>query len=569
MFITTSQAYFLPMKDKQLTQNQELYVQARLRGLSQRIAYREAYPRSKNWKDSAVDSAASRLEASSKVSARLTALNKQAARKSRISKSKLLNRLDLLADKASDHITYKDVNGLEQIDKDNADILVKTTKELLPYAEDEREETSTFVRDFGLLLAPKFLEPHRIIANPALYRIIDLWLGGGRGSMKSSDASLEVVNYIERHPDQHAVVFMKQKINLRDGAYAQIVWAINMLGLADEYDMPDSTLRIRKKTTGQLILFRGVDNANKVKSIKVPFGHIGIAWYEEADQFSGISEIRKVNQSITRGGSDAIRLYTFNPPRSRRCWINQHIESGLADDARYFSSTYLDAPREWLGEQFFADAEHLKEIDPQSYDHEYLGLPVGNGTEVFDRVEVREITDEEIRVFDNLRVGQDFGWYPDPWAAVGTEWRPSEHKIICFCESGGNKLQPDEQAQMLIDMLSWPDREQGELVFHDEPIYSDDANPDKIAQQRAADVDTRAAGKGNMRKKSYEFLQSCTIVIDPDRCPNLYREITEMQYEVKDDEVLNTIPDGNDHWVDALRYAYMREAKSRYAYQRD
>ena len=235
------------MKDKQLTQNQELYVQARLRGLSQRIAYREAYPRSKNWKDSAVDSAASRLEASSKVSARLADLNKQAAKKSRISKSKLLNRLDLLADKASDHITYKDVNGLEQIDKDNADILVKTTKELLPYAEDEREETSTFVRDFGLLLAPKFLEPHRIIANPALYRIIDLWLGGGRGSMKSSDASLEVVNYIERHVDQHAVVLMKQKINLRDGAYAQIVWAINTLGLSDEYDMPDSTLRIRKK----------------------------------------------------------------------------------------------------------------------------------------------------------------------------------------------------------------------------------------------------------------------------------------------------------------------------------
>ena len=280
------------MKDKQLTQNQELYCQARLRGLSQRAAYREAYPRSQKWKDSAVDSAASRLESNSKVSARLEALNKQAAKKSRISKSKLLNRLDSLADKASEHVTFKDIEGREYVDKDTANVLIKATKELLPYAEDEREETSTFVRDFGLLLAPKFLEPHRIIANPALYHIIDLWLGGGRGSMKSSDASLEVVNYIERHSEQHAVVFMKQKINLRDGAYAQIVWAINTLGLSSEYDMPDSTLRIRKKSTGQLILFRGVDNANKVKSIKVPFGHIGIAWYEEADQFSGISEIR-------------------------------------------------------------------------------------------------------------------------------------------------------------------------------------------------------------------------------------------------------------------------------------
>ncbi len=553
----------------QLTQNQELYVQARSRGLTQRQAYREAYPRSRNWKDSAVDSAASRLEANSKVSARLEALNKQSAKRSVISKAKLLNRLDNLAETANEAVVTDLGDGIKVLDKDAANILVKATKELLPYAEDEHSDESEFVRDFGLLIAPAFLEVHRIINDPATYKIIDLWLGGGRGSMKSSDASLEVVNYIERHPEQHAVVFMKQKINLRDGAYAQIVWAINKLGLADEYDMPDSTLRIRKKSTGQLILFRGVDNANKIKSIKVPFGHVGIAWFEEADQFSGMAEIRKVNQSVTRGGNDAIRIYTFNPPRSRRCWINQHIEVGLAEDARYFSSTYLEAPKEWLGEQFIADAEHLKEIDPQSYEHEYLGLPVGNGTEVFDRIVVREITDEEIRTFDNFRFGQDFGWYPDPWAAVGTEWRPNEHSIICFCEEGGNKLQPDEQAHRLIEMMTWSDEKDAKPVFHDEPIYSDDANPDKIDQQRIEGVDSRAAGKGNMRKKSYEFLQSCTIIIDPERCPRLYKELSEMQYEVKGDEVLNTIPDGNDHWVDSLRYAYMREARSRYAYTRE
>ena len=364
------------MDKSSLTQNQELYVQARLRGLSQRVAYREAYPRSKNWKDSAVDSAASRLEASSKVSARLEALNKQAAKKCGISKSKLLNRLDLLADKASDHITYKDINGLEQIDKDNANILVKTTKELLPYAQDEQEEGSKFIRDFGLLIAPPFLEPHRLINDIETHKIVDFWLGGGRGSTKSSFASLEVVNYIENHSDQHAVVFMKHKTNLRDGAYSQIVWAINELGLADEYDMPDSTLRIRKKSTGQLILFRGVDNAKKIKSIKVPFGHIGIVWYEEADMFRGMAEIRSVNQSVTRGGNDAIRLYTFNPPRSKMSWINRHIEAELAEDARYFSSTYHDVPVEWLGEQFIADAEHLKETDELAYQHEYEGLPV-------------------------------------------------------------------------------------------------------------------------------------------------------------------------------------------------
>lgn len=544
-----------------LTQNQELYAQARSRGLTQRQAYREAYPRSRNWKDSSVDNKACALESNVKVAARLAELNKQAAKKSVISKTKLLNRLDSLADKASEHVTYMNTAGHECINKDNADLLVKTTKELLPYAKDEQESGAEFVRDFALLIAPPFLEPHRIINDPTTQKIIDLWLGGGRGSTKSSFASLEVVNWLEKHPDQHAVVFMKHKISLRDGAYSQIVWAINELGLAEEYDMPDSTLRIRKKSTGQLILFRGVDNAKKIKSIKVPFGHIGVVWYEEADMFRGMAEIRSVNQSVTRGGNDAIRLYTFNPPRSKMSWVNRHIETELADDARYFASTYLDVPPEWLGPQFIADAEHLKETDELAYLHEYMGEPVGNGTEVFDRVIFREITDEEILAFDNPRVGQDFGWYPDPWACVLSEWRANKRELLSYKEDSANKLTPPEQAERIKKMLTWKE-DDGKTYYHNVPVLSDDADPASISSQRDSGVNARAAGKGNMRDASYKFLQSLTWVIDPKRCPELAREVREMQYEVnKDDEVMNSIPDGNDHRVDAVRYSLMREAK--------
>ena len=544
-----------------LTTRQEKYCQARARGLTQRQAYREAYPSSVKWKDSAVDSQACRLEALPKVSARLEELQKAAAKNAVISKSKLLNRLDDLANKAHEHVTYTDVDGNEQVDKDNADILVKTTKELLPYAEDEHDEETEFVRDFGLLLAPPFLEAHRLINDPCTQRIIDLWLGGGRGSTKSSFASLEVVNYIEKHPGQHAAVFMKHKTNLRDGAYAQIVWAINELGLADEYDMPDSTLRIRKKSTGQLILFRGVDNAKKIKSIKVPFGHIGICWYEEADMFRGMAEIRSVNQSVTRGGNDAIRLYTFNPPRSKMSWVNRHIETDLAEDARYFESTYLDVPPEWLGEQFIADAAHLKDTDELAYLHEYMGEAVGNGTEVFDRVVFREITDEEILTFDNPKAGQDFGWHPDPWAFTLSEWRQNGRVLLTWREDGGNKLAPPEQAERIKDCLTWGESD-GKLYYHHVRVRSDDAEPQSISSQRDSGINAVAAQKGNMRKASYQFLQSATWIIDPKRCPKLAREVQEKQYEMnKDGEILNEIPDGNDHYIDATRYAIMPMAK--------
>ena len=67
------------MRGDQITQNRELYCQARMRGLSQRRAYREAYPRSRRWKDSAVDRRASELEGRPEVSARLRELRRAAA----------------------------------------------------------------------------------------------------------------------------------------------------------------------------------------------------------------------------------------------------------------------------------------------------------------------------------------------------------------------------------------------------------------------------------------------------------------------------------------------------------
>ena len=59
-------------KGDQITQNQELYCQARMRGLSQRRAYREAFPNSARWKDATVDARACELEATPKVSGRLS-----------------------------------------------------------------------------------------------------------------------------------------------------------------------------------------------------------------------------------------------------------------------------------------------------------------------------------------------------------------------------------------------------------------------------------------------------------------------------------------------------------------
>lgn len=530
-----------------LTPKQEAYCRARAEGLSQRKAYRHAYPSSQKWKDKTVDAHASDLESNGKVLERLEELKEALATKVLITRSEVINGMAKTFKRGSqeDKLSMNAVTAVSSIGKTLLDVLPE-----------ERPATTDWKFDFGTLLTSDFLDMHRLIDTEAE---TDYWCRGGRGSLKSTTISLELIKYLETHPDRHAVVFMKVQNTIRDAAYAQVTWAISQLGLDAEYDQPGSTLRMTKKSTKQLIIFRGCDNPDKLKSVKVPFGSIGFVWFEEVDQFNGMSEIRKVLQSATRGADEFIRCYSANPPRSQTSWFNKYLDERTSQGKRVFSSNYLNVPPEWLGKAFIDDAEDLKESDPLAYAHEYMGEPVGNGTEVFDRVEFRAITDEEIATFDNLKAGQDFGWYPDPWAFVLSEWQAGSRTLLTYREDVANKLTPPQQAKRIKTALTWKDRPEDEKPqYHYLPIMSDDADPQSIASQRDNNVNARAAGKGNMRDASYKWLQSVKWVIDPVRCPHLAEEVRSLQYEVnKDGEVLNSIPDGNDHCIDAVRYSVM------------
>ena len=51
-------------------------------------------------------------------------------------------------------------------------------------------------------------------------------------------------------------------------------------------------------------------------------------------------------------------------------------------------------------------------------------------------------------------------------------------------------------------------------------------------------------------------------MIDPNRCPLTFEEFSLKEYERdKDGEWMEGIPDGNDHSIDAVRYAMMRDVR--------
>jgi len=191
-------------------------------------------------------------------------------------------------------------------------------------------------------------------------------------------------------------MFCKGVSTLRDSVYTQFEFAISIMQADALFKKTKSSMEITYLPTGQKVLFRGLDEAGKIKSIKAPFGYFRITHFEEMDQYHGREEIRNVLQSTMRGRDGRFwNFKTFHPPISQSNWANKDLLIER-DDRLLAKSCYLDVPKDWLSEQFFNEAEFLKELNERAYRHEYLGKATGTGSNVFENVKIRTITDKLI-----------------------------------------------------------------------------------------------------------------------------------------------------------------------------
>lgn len=407
------------------------------------------------------------------------------------------------------------------------------------------------------LIAPSFAKLHHDIRRGKYYEYV---LTGGRGSTKSSFASLEIINLIEKNPNYHALITRRVGDTMRDSVYAQLKWAISELGLDNEYICRKVPLEIIKKSTEQHIYFKGADDPIKIKSIKPPFGYIAILWFEELDQFEGPEAVRNIEQSALRGGDEGFIFKSFNPPRSKINWANKYVDdivlrsreqSGNVDfkDSKVvLNTTYLDVPEEWLGKTFIESARELKETNYEAYKNEYLGEANGHGGNVFENIVEINLTDRDVASFDNITNGVDWGWFPDPAVFIRCNYNRAKRELTLFDEIYVNKKGNEEFATLI--------KQHG--ITPNDVITCDSAEKKSIADFIDSGLKARGAIKGNnSREYTYKWLQSLRkINIDPLRCPNAYREFISCEYERdKEGNIISGYPNINDHTIDATRYA--------------
>lgn len=396
------------------------------------------------------------------------------------------------------------------------------------------------------VIAPSFAGVHSDIKK---HGHTHYWLKGGRGSAKSSFISVEIVLGMMRDGGKglhtNAVVLRRYGVTLRESVFEQIGWAVNALGVSQLWRDSVSPMSYTYLPTGQKILFRGVDDPTKAKSIKFSKGWAKYLWYEECVEFEGEEKLRNINQSVLRGGADFFVFYSFNPPKSARNWVNQYVAIER-DDTLVHHSTYLTVPPQWLGEQFLVEAQHLKEVKPEAYRHEYLGEVTGTGGEVFSNVTLRAITDEEVSRFDKLRRGIDWGYAADPFAYNVCHYDKTRRRLYIFREIHKVKLS-NRAAADLIKPEAGGAR-----------ITCDSAEPKSIDEVKGYGLRVVGAKKGpDSVEYGVKWLQDLEeIIIDPARCPETAREFSG--YELERDREGNFkagYPDKDNHHIDAVRYA--------------
>ena len=379
----------------------------------------------------------------------------------------------------------------------------------------------------------------------------EYWLKGGRNSTKSSFIALCIIFNMMLDAQEgritHCVALRKVENTVAGSVFNTMLWATEMLGVQQYWAMTKNPMRMTYRPTGQEILFKGCDDPRKVKSTKFIKGYCKYIWFEELDEFYGMEDIRSIKQSLMRGGPNIKTFYSYNPPKVVSNWVNAEALN-VVDGRLVHHSTYLDVPREWISDDFIAEAEALKKQNELYYRNEYLGEATGTGGQIFENLEIRQIPAEERKTFDNIVDGLDFGFAIDPACYLQAYYNKTRKELYIFNEI----YKVGMSNKQLFEAIK-------AIKVGNSFITCDSAEPKSIAELKSLGL-TRVKGakKGpDSIEFGIKFLQKLgKIVIDNNTCPNTAREFTGYAYDMdKNGNFISRYPDRDNHSIDACRYA--------------
>lgn len=374
------------------------------------------------------------------------------------------------------------------------------------------------------------------------YRVVK----GSRASKKSTTCALFYIYSMIRNPQANLLVIRRYGKTLKNSCYSQLEWAIDRLGLSDDWKKTTSPMELIYKKTGQKILFYGLDDGQKITSMVVPKGVLCWVWIEEAFEIKE-DDFNKLDMSIRGYMPDGLFpqiTLTFNP-WSETSWLKSRFFDTVSP--KIFAKTTNYLCNEWLTKEDLDTFNEMKEHNPRRYKIEGLGeWGVSDGL-IYNNFEVREFDYrlESIRKASNkISYGLDFG-FTDPTAFIGVVISEETKELFIFCEWYQSNVTNNEIAKAIK-----------RIGLKREKIYCDSAEPKSIEELKKLGINAVACSKGvDSVRYGIQKIQNYKIIIHPE-CENYYHEITNYIWKKDRNGKTTNEPEHEfSHLQDALRYA--------------
>lgn len=398
-----------------------------------------------------------------------------------------------------------------------------------------------------------------------------LVIKGSRASKKSKNIAIRWIELMYEFPESNLLVARKYAALLKQSCRADLIWAIKKMKVEQDWNIPKGEMTLTRKSTGQVILFRGTTEPDSIASITVEQGVLNFCWIEEAYQIDSEADFDMIDECI-RGqlpeGYFKQIVLTFNPWHEsswlRKRFYVQQPEEKLDDDVPYImntqksSATTLALTRnytcnEWLDKADLANFERMKVEQPARYRVAGLGEWGVTGSTIYTNWEVKDFSWKKLFYEKTIegkpryehRIGLDFG-YSHNTAGVRLLVDREAREIYVCEELYLTRCSTDEIYYRLR-----------ELDWNREPIHADSEAPQTITDLHKLGCSRIFGVKkepGSVTSGIQE-LRGYKIIIHPE-CQNFEIEISH--YAFKQNAAGKELPQPEkewDHLMDAMRYA--------------
>lgn len=351
---------------------------------------------------------------------------------------------------------------------------------------------------------------------------------GGAASGKSAFIARRAV--LDALTGRNTLVVRQVGRTLRSSCWNECIKAVTSMGLGELFRANKSDMTLTSVPNGAQLLFTGLDDAEKIKSITPQKGALTDIWLEEATEMSW-TDVKQLDKRL-RGPSRHFKrmTFTFNPI-DKSHWLYQQFFEGF-DEAK---GVYEDADRVILRTTYrdnrFLTPDDIRALENEQDSYYRAVYTEGRwgtiGEAVLPLWRVEDLSAIE-QTEEKLLFGLDFGFAADPCAAIKCAYRPDREEVLVFDELGGPGLTNDRLAELLRPFC------RGHY------ITCDSAEPKSIAELRQYGIAALPAVKGpDSLTHSLRWLRGRTIVLSP-KCRALKRELSLYRFRRgRDGEVLS------------------------------